>query len=88
MPGDACRKGDIARRVARALSSLGFRQTYIVQDGFDGSGGWANSQLAIDIYESRGQDGTTKLRRSGGTRGTAVFSNLLPAKSEESLESA
>lgn len=79
----ACRKGDTARRVARALSNLGFRQTYIVQDGFDGSQGWANSQLAIDLYESRGQDGTTKLRRSG-TSGTTVFSGLLPpAKTED-----
>eukprot|EP00897_Mesotaenium_endlicherianum_P011002 jgi/Mesen1/9930/ME000070S09214 len=40
--------GDIAKTIAKALSSLGFGSVYVVTDGVDGSKGWVQSQLATD----------------------------------------
>jgi rhodanese-related sulfurtransferase len=65
---------DSAKTVARTLTSLGFKKTWIVQDGFSGRKGWLQSRLGTDSYNfsfaeilspSRiipaGRYGTTKL---------------------------
>lgn len=40
--------GDIAKLVAQALVSLGFKNTWIVKDGVDGGKGWVQSKLATE----------------------------------------
>ncbi len=44
------RTGDIAKSVARSLSSLGFSNTWVVADGFDGGKGWIQSRLGTESY--------------------------------------
>ncbi|KAF2325503.1 hypothetical protein GH714_029618 [Hevea brasiliensis] len=41
---------DSAKTVARALTSLGFKNCWIVADGFSGSRGWLQSRLGTDSY--------------------------------------
>ncbi|CAI9754115.1 unnamed protein product [Fraxinus pennsylvanica] len=41
---------DSAKIVARALSNLGFKNCWVVIDGFSGSKGWSQSRLEIDSY--------------------------------------
>ncbi|XP_022885618.1 calcium sensing receptor, chloroplastic [Olea europaea var. sylvestris] len=41
---------DSAKMVARALSNLGFKNCWVVTDGFSGSKGWLQSRLGIDSY--------------------------------------
>ncbi|KAG8661608.1 hypothetical protein MANES_01G022600v8 [Manihot esculenta] len=41
---------DSAKVVARALTSLGFKNCWIVADGFSGSKGWLQSRLGTDSY--------------------------------------
>ncbi|MQL99901.1 hypothetical protein Taro_032633 [Colocasia esculenta] len=41
---------DAAKIVARALTSLGFKNCWIVSDGFSGSKGWLQSRLGTDSY--------------------------------------
>uniref|UniRef100_A0A5B6YHD0 Putative extracellular calcium sensing receptor n=1 Tax=Davidia involucrata TaxID=16924 RepID=A0A5B6YHD0_DAVIN len=41
---------DSAKVVARALTSLGFKNCWTVADGFSGSRGWLRSQLGTDSY--------------------------------------
>ncbi|KDP20060.1 hypothetical protein JCGZ_05829 [Jatropha curcas] len=41
---------DSAKLVARALTSLGFKNCWIVADGFSGSRGWLQSRLGTDSY--------------------------------------
>lgn len=40
--------GDIAKTIAKSLSGLGFSNTWVVTDGFDGARGWAQSRLGIE----------------------------------------
>ncbi|XP_021611753.1 calcium sensing receptor, chloroplastic [Manihot esculenta] len=42
---------DSAKTVARALTSLGFKNCWIVADGFSGSRGWLQSRLGTDSYK-------------------------------------
>lgn len=42
---------DSAKLVARALTSLGFKNSWIVADGFSGSRGWLQSRLGTDSYK-------------------------------------
>lgn len=44
--------GDIAKIVAKSLSALGFKNTWVVLDGFDGGKGWVQSRLGTDSYNS------------------------------------
>ncbi|KAI3985577.1 hypothetical protein MKX01_033860 [Papaver californicum] len=39
---------DTAKIVAKALTSLGFKNCYVMADGFSGSKGWAQSRLGTD----------------------------------------
>ncbi|KAL2338269.1 hypothetical protein Fmac_012715 [Flemingia macrophylla] len=41
---------DVAKIVGRTLTSLGFKNTWIVADGFSGSKGWLQSRLGTDSY--------------------------------------
>ncbi|XP_002512005.2 calcium sensing receptor, chloroplastic [Ricinus communis] len=41
---------DAAKIVARALTSFGFKNCWIVADGFSGSRGWSQSRLGTDSY--------------------------------------
>ncbi|XP_031091427.1 calcium sensing receptor, chloroplastic-like [Ipomoea triloba] len=41
---------DSAKIVARALTSLGFKNCWVVNDGFSGSRGWLQSKLGTDSY--------------------------------------
>ncbi|GMN57971.1 hypothetical protein TIFTF001_027064 [Ficus carica] len=41
---------DSAKMVARALTSLGFKNCWVVADGFSGGRGWLQSRLGTDSY--------------------------------------
>lgn len=41
---------DSAKTVAKTLTKLGFKNTWIVTDGFSGSKGWLQSRLGADSY--------------------------------------
>ncbi|KAG0586143.1 hypothetical protein KC19_2G067900 [Ceratodon purpureus] len=40
--------GDIAKTIARSLSGLGFNNTWVITDGFDGGRGWVQSRLGTE----------------------------------------
>lgn len=42
--------GDIGKVVAKSLTALGFKSTWVVIDGFEGSRGWLQSRLGSDSY--------------------------------------
>ncbi|GLJ25795.1 hypothetical protein SUGI_0493930 [Cryptomeria japonica] len=42
--------GDVAKIVAKALTSLGFKNTWILTDGFSGGRGWLQSCLGTESY--------------------------------------
>lgn len=44
------RYSDSAKIVAKTLTKLGFKNTWIVADGFSGRRGWLQSQLGTDSY--------------------------------------
>lgn len=46
------RTGDIAKIIARSLSGLGFKNTWVITDGYDGGRGWVQSKLGSDSYNS------------------------------------
>lgn len=46
----ARRYSDSAKIVAKTLKSLGFKNCYIVTDGFSGGRGWLQSRLGTDSY--------------------------------------
>ncbi|XP_027329508.1 calcium sensing receptor, chloroplastic [Abrus precatorius] len=41
---------DVAKKVGRTLTSLGFKNTWVVVDGFSGNKGWLQSRLGTDSY--------------------------------------
>lgn len=49
-PWHICRYSDSAKIVARALTSLGFKNCWVVADGFSGGRGWLQSRLGTDSY--------------------------------------
>lgn len=40
--------GGVAKTIAKFLKAYGFRNAYIVRDGFDGGKGWLQSQLGVE----------------------------------------
>jgi rhodanese-related sulfurtransferase len=46
--------GKIAKTVARTLKSQGFKNTFVIKDGFKGGKGWIQSRLGTDDYSSTG----------------------------------
>lgn len=47
---DVYRYSDSAKIVARTLTSLDFKNSWIVSDGFSGRRGWLQSRLGTDTY--------------------------------------
>lgn len=72
---------DSSKTVARTLTSLGFKNCWIVTDGFSGSKGWLQSRLGTDSYFLSAAEVLSPSRiipaatRRFGTTGTA---KLLP----------
>lgn len=46
--------GGVAKTVARALKIQGFKNSYVITDGFKGGKGWIQSRLGTDDYNSTG----------------------------------
>lgn len=44
--------GNVAKSIARSLSELGFKNTWVVLDGYDGGKGWLQSKLGSETYQS------------------------------------
>eukprot|EP00245_Coleochaete_scutata_P013593 TRINITY_DN5585_c0_g1_i1.p1 TRINITY_DN5585_c0_g1~~TRINITY_DN5585_c0_g1_i1.p1 ORF type:complete len:419 (-),score=124.68 TRINITY_DN5585_c0_g1_i1:403-1659(-) len=42
--------GDVAKLVAKSLTNLGFKSTYVLSDGFEGRSGWVQSRLQTDSF--------------------------------------
>lgn len=76
--------GDVAKIVARALTGLGFNNTWILTDGFSGGKGWLQSCLGTESYNAsfaeilspsriipaaRGRFGTTSSGSQARSRG-------------------
>eukprot|EP00250_Pteridium_aquilinum_P013853 c21612_g1_i1 orf=470-1774(-) len=88
--------GDIAKTVAKSLSALGFKNAWVVNDGFDGGKGWVQSRLGTDSYNSSIAEilspsrvipaGTRKLFKTTSSEVVDVtprFNRLLPGGSDE-----
>lgn len=45
-----CRYSDVAKIVAKSLTNLGFKNCWVVTDGFSGGRGWLQSRLGTDSY--------------------------------------
>ncbi|RRT76175.1 hypothetical protein B296_00028293, partial [Ensete ventricosum] len=83
---------DIAKIVARTLTSLGFKNCWIVMDGFSGGKGWLQSRLGTDSYSASLVEVLSPSRvipaataRFGTTSSTALQSTrkLLPGSIEK-----
>ncbi|XP_010262208.1 PREDICTED: calcium sensing receptor, chloroplastic [Nelumbo nucifera] len=81
---------DTAKIVARALTSLGFKNCWIVTDGFSGSRGWLQSRLGTESYNvsfaqvlSPSRVIPAAVKRFGTTSSTVLQSNqkFLPGSS-------
>ncbi|CAK9139312.1 unnamed protein product [Ilex paraguariensis] len=76
---------DSAKLVARALNSLGFKNCWIMRDGFLGGSGWLQSRLGADTYSLSFAEVVSPSRvipaavRRIGTVGSA---KLLPGSSD------
>lgn len=46
------RYGDMAKSVARSLTKLGIKNTWVVIDGFDGGRGWIQSRMGTTSYST------------------------------------
>ncbi|RZS06556.1 hypothetical protein BHM03_00037235, partial [Ensete ventricosum] len=87
-----CSYSDIAKIVARTLTSLGFKNCWIVMDGFSGGKGWLQSRLGTDSYSASLVEVLSPSRvipaataRFGTTSSTALQSTrkLLPGSIEK-----
>lgn len=79
------RYSDSAKTVARTLTKLGFKNTWVVADGFSGSKGWLQSRLGTDSYNvSFAQVISPSRVISATTRrfGTSTSPKLLPGSSD------
>lgn len=88
--------GDIAKTIAKSLSVLGFKNAYIVSDGFAGGKGWVQSRLGTDSFNSSIAEvlspsriipaGTKKIFKTTSSEVVDVtprFNRLLPGGYEE-----
>ncbi|XP_057766898.1 calcium sensing receptor, chloroplastic [Salvia miltiorrhiza] len=76
---------DSAKIVARTLTKLGFKNTWIVADGFSGSKGWLQSRLGADSYNVSFAEVVSPSRViSAASRrfGTTSSAKLLPGGSD------
>lgn len=70
---------DSAKIVARVLTSLGFKNSWIVADGFSGSKGWLQSRLGTDSYNLSFAEVLSPSRIRPARRfGTTTSRKLLP----------
>ncbi|KAJ7566064.1 hypothetical protein O6H91_02G086700 [Diphasiastrum complanatum] len=44
--------GDVGKFVAKSLTDLGFKNTWMIVDGFDGGRGWVQSKLGTETYNN------------------------------------
>ncbi|BBN13077.1 hypothetical protein MPTK1_6g00590 [Marchantia polymorpha subsp. ruderalis] len=77
--------GDIAKTVAKSLRGQGFKNTWVVVDGFKGGRGWVQSRLGTDNYGSSSfaevlSPSRIIPARFGTTRGTT---RLLPGGADD-----
>lgn len=61
-----------AKIVARTLTKLGFKNTYVVADGFSGGKGWLQSRLGVDSYNVSFAEVITPSRIISGTSGATA----------------
>ncbi|GBG71567.1 hypothetical protein CBR_g8983 [Chara braunii] len=83
------RSCDTAKAVARSLSTMGFRNVYVVQGGFSGSTGWLQSRLGSEPYyfgepmilsPSRILSGTKQILTSNGGRSSGTTRRQVDAE--------
>jgi rhodanese-related sulfurtransferase len=71
---------DSAKVVARTLTNLGFKNCWIVADGFSGGRGWLQSRLGTDSYNFKFAELVSPSRvisAAGGRFGTSSSTKLL-----------
>ncbi|KAH6801763.1 calcium sensing receptor [Perilla frutescens var. frutescens] len=76
---------DSAKIVARTLTKLGFKNTWIVADGFSGSKGWLQSRLGTDSYNVSFAEiiSPSRVIAAGSRRfGSTTSAKLLPGGSD------
>uniref|UniRef100_A0A5B6YHC3 Putative extracellular calcium sensing receptor n=1 Tax=Davidia involucrata TaxID=16924 RepID=A0A5B6YHC3_DAVIN len=76
---------DSAKIVARALTSLGFKNCWVVADGFSGSRGWLQSRMGTDAYKFSFAEVISPSRAipaTIGRFGTTSSSKFLPGSSK------
>ncbi|CDO98499.1 unnamed protein product [Coffea canephora] len=76
---------DAAKIVARTLTNLGFKNTWVVADGFSGSKGWLQSRLGADSYNVSFAEVISPSRiipASARRLGTTGSAKLLPGSSD------
>ncbi|KAL2462066.1 Calcium sensing receptor [Abeliophyllum distichum] len=76
---------DSAKIVARALTNLGFKNCWIVTDGFSGSKGWMQSRLGTDSYNLSFAEVVSPSRiipAAARRFGSSSSANLLPGGSD------
>ena len=61
--------------MAKTLTSLGFKNSWIMTDGFSGSKGWLQSRLGTDSYNFSFAEilSPSRIIRGGGGGGTGRF---------------
>lgn len=69
---------DSAKLVAKYLTSLGFKNCWIVADGFSGGKGWQQSRLGTDSYNFSFAEVLSPSRVISGRFGTTSSTKLLP----------
>ncbi|XP_024368870.1 calcium sensing receptor, chloroplastic [Physcomitrium patens] len=85
--------GDIAKIIAKSLSGLGFKNAWIIADGFDGRRGWVQSSLGTEtnsyaeVVPSRMNSGGTRRFFSSSAKneldGGSSRLRLLPGSSDD-----
>ncbi|GAA0167007.1 protein phosphatase [Lithospermum erythrorhizon] len=76
---------DSAKIVAKTLTNLGFKNCWIVTDGFSGSNGWLQSRLGTDSYNFSSAEVLLPSRvipAAARCFGTTSSAKLLPGSSE------
>ncbi|GFP84540.1 calcium sensing receptor chloroplastic [Phtheirospermum japonicum] len=76
---------DSAKIVARTLTKLGFKNCWIVSDGFSGSKGWLQSRLGTDSYNlsfAQVISPSQVISAAGRRLGTVSSTKLLPGGSD------
>ncbi|XP_051116776.1 calcium sensing receptor, chloroplastic [Andrographis paniculata] len=70
---------DSAKTVARTLTKLGFKNTFVVADGFSGGKGWLQSRLGADSYNVSFAEVISPSRVISGTAAGGRLGSRSPA---------